>query len=185
MAMMRRTRVPQHIEDAILVLAAEQPSLGRVRVAAELNKRGLEATPSTVRSVWQRHGLQNTEKRVAAFTAAASQLAAVAQPSPAETIFPLTAEEAAIIPAPHEIAATARPAPGFMADALMFSVAVLTAIAHDTAPIDHLYTSGLPSSDPITAVLGEDHGVVATTDAPADTVDIFQFTGSHSDLIAA
>jgi hypothetical protein len=182
--MMRRTRVPQHIEDAILVLAAEQPSLGRVRVAAELNKRGLEATASTVRSVWQRHGLQNTEKRIAAF-AAASQLATVAQPSPAETISPLTAEEAAIIPAPHEIAAATRPAPGFMADALVFSVAVLTAIAHDTAPIDHLDTSGLPSSDPIAAILGEDHGVVAATDAPADTVDILQFAGTHSDLIAA
>ena len=62
----RRTRIPQDVENAILDLSTEHPTLGRIRAAAEINRRGFAATPSTVRSVWQRHGLQTAAKRIMA-----------------------------------------------------------------------------------------------------------------------
>ena len=46
------------IEQAIVEMAMEQPAYGQVRVANELTKRGLFASPTGVRSVWLRHDLQ-------------------------------------------------------------------------------------------------------------------------------
>lgn len=175
MAIIRRTRVPQEIEDAILTLAMEQPILGRDRVAAELNRRGFEASPSTVRSVWQRHGLTNAAKRIAAF-------AVPAQAKPIVTSLP--ADETLVIPAPHEIAANARPASSLMADALVFSVAVLTAIGHDSTNDLDLGATVSHTDEQIMAVLGEDHGAVIAH-VPAEATDDLQFNGSRSDLLAA
>src|SRR4051812_41005389 len=53
-----KNRTEPHIEQAIVELAIEQPAFGQVRIANELTKRGLFASPSGVRSVWLRHDLQ-------------------------------------------------------------------------------------------------------------------------------
>ncbi len=59
-----RNRVAAEIETAVVELAVEQPTWGQVRVANELAKRGLEISPSGVRTVWQRHDMENMNKRL-------------------------------------------------------------------------------------------------------------------------
>ncbi len=61
-----RNRVAAEIETAVVEFAVEQPTWGQVRVANELAKRGLEISPSGVRTVWQRHDMENMNKRLVA-----------------------------------------------------------------------------------------------------------------------
>src|SRR5437762_1143420 len=68
-----KNRTEPHIEQAIVELAIEQPAFGQVRIANELTKRGLFASPSGVRSVWLRHDLQTFAKRLKALEAKLSQ----------------------------------------------------------------------------------------------------------------
>src|ERR1700759_1624195 len=68
-----KNRVEPHLEEAIVELAIEQPAFGQVRIANELTKRGLFASPSGVRSVWVRHDLQTFAKRLKALEAKLSQ----------------------------------------------------------------------------------------------------------------
>src|SRR3954470_15820718 len=68
-----KNRTEPHIEEAIVELAIEQPGFGQVRIANELTKRGLFASPSGVRSVWLRHDLQTFAKRLKALEAKLSQ----------------------------------------------------------------------------------------------------------------
>jgi hypothetical protein len=68
-----KNRTEPHIEQAIVELAIEQPAFGQVRIANELTKRGLFASPSGVRSVWLRHDLQTFTKRLKALEAKLSQ----------------------------------------------------------------------------------------------------------------
>ncbi len=57
-------RVAPEIEKAVVELAVDQPTWGQVRVSNELRKRGLSISPFGVRSVWLRHDLGNTKKRL-------------------------------------------------------------------------------------------------------------------------
>src|SRR3954463_4587134 len=68
-----KNRTEPHIEQAIVELAIEQPAFGQVRVANELTKRRLFASPSGVRSVWLRHDLQTFAKRLKALEAKLSR----------------------------------------------------------------------------------------------------------------
>ena len=145
--------------------------LGRARAAAELIRLGLEATPATVRSVWQRHGLQNATKRVAAFA------------PPADPIEAVAADDTIVLPAPHEIPPRARPSTGPMADALVFSVAVLSALDHHTSePLDQPNVHDLPLIDQ-TMLFADD--ATAGAQAPVDTADIFHSSQPHFDFLLA
>jgi len=64
--MPRASRIPTEVEAAVLALAFERPALGRARVAAELCRRGLDVSSSSVRTIWARHGLENESKRISA-----------------------------------------------------------------------------------------------------------------------
>lgn len=56
-------RVEPAIEPAVAELAVEQPAMGQVRIADELRKRGMTASPAGVRCVWQRHDLAQIAPR--------------------------------------------------------------------------------------------------------------------------
>lgn len=58
-----KNRIPVETENKIVELAFEQPTWGQRRVAEELRKRGTAISPSGVRCVWLRHGLETTKKR--------------------------------------------------------------------------------------------------------------------------
>ncbi|MBV8461063.1 MAG: helix-turn-helix domain-containing protein [Candidatus Eremiobacteraeota bacterium] len=61
-----QNRVDPHIEAAIIELALVQPTWGQDGVAADLRTRGMRVSPGGVRSVWLRHNLETTEKRLQA-----------------------------------------------------------------------------------------------------------------------
>jgi hypothetical protein len=119
--LVRRTRIPQNVESAIVALAVEQPTLGRIHAAAEINNHGFAATPSTVRSLWRRHGLQTAAKRISAFSIQGSLVD--------ETPHPML--RGPIVVHDH------------MADAFVFSVAALTFVG-----LDHPEPDGLSVTEP-------------------------------------
>lgn len=58
---------PAHeVETAILRLAREAPELGQMAVAERLRQTGLRISPSGVRYLWQKHGLETAVKRLQA-----------------------------------------------------------------------------------------------------------------------
>lgn len=57
-------RVSSDVESAILTIAAREPRLGKVKVAARVKAVGLAVSPSGVACVWKRHQLALTEQRV-------------------------------------------------------------------------------------------------------------------------
>jgi hypothetical protein len=68
-----KNRVPEHIEQAIMALAVENPALGQLRASQELAQRGILVSSSGVRSVWLRHDLETLQKRLKALEAKSAQ----------------------------------------------------------------------------------------------------------------
>jgi transposase InsO family protein len=68
-----KNRVATEVEAAVVALAVDQPTWGQVRVANELAKRGLEISPSGVRTVWQRNDMENMTKRLRLLEARSAQ----------------------------------------------------------------------------------------------------------------
>ncbi len=61
-----RNRVSEQVEQAVLELALEDPSLGQKRVSDTLRQRGIFISPAGVRCVWLRHNLEVFQKRLKA-----------------------------------------------------------------------------------------------------------------------
>ncbi len=60
-----KNRVPAAVEEAVLSLSRQRPTYGQGRIARELHKRGIQVSPAGVRCIWQRHGVETAEKRLA------------------------------------------------------------------------------------------------------------------------
>ena len=61
-----RNRVSEEVEQGVLELALEDPSLGQKRVSDTLRQRGIFISPAGVRCVWLRHNLEVFKKRLKA-----------------------------------------------------------------------------------------------------------------------
>jgi len=66
-------RVPEHVEQAVIDIAIENPALGQLRASNELNQRGVMVSSSGVRSVWLRNDLETFKKRLKALEAKSAQ----------------------------------------------------------------------------------------------------------------
>ena len=68
-----KNRVPDHIEQAVIAIAIENPALGQVRASLELGNRGILVSPTGVRSIWLRNDLETLKKRLKALEAKVAQ----------------------------------------------------------------------------------------------------------------
>ncbi|WP_347068760.1 IS481 family transposase [Flavobacterium sp. WV_118_3] len=68
-----KNRVEEHIEQAVVDLAIDQPALGQLRVSNELKKQGILISPGGVRSIWMRHDLQTFKLGLKALEAKSAQ----------------------------------------------------------------------------------------------------------------
>ena len=59
-----KNRVPEEVEQEVLRLALEEPSLGQKRVSDTLRQNGIFISPAGVRCVWLRHQLETFQKRL-------------------------------------------------------------------------------------------------------------------------
>lgn len=58
-----KNRVGSEVEQGVVDLARSYPEWGRAKVAETLAARGLKISPSGVRCVWVRHGLETASRR--------------------------------------------------------------------------------------------------------------------------
>src|SRR5262245_31570694 len=68
-----KNRVAPEIEEAVIGIALEQPAWGQLRAANELAKQGIPISAAGVRGVWERHHLENPNKRLRALEAKVAQ----------------------------------------------------------------------------------------------------------------
>lgn len=66
-----KNRVSKTVEEAVVAYALENPAHGQARASRILRERGVAVSPSGVRSIWLRHGLEYSGKRLKAATALA------------------------------------------------------------------------------------------------------------------
>lgn len=68
-----KNRVPEHVEQAVIELAIENPALGQLRVSQELLQRGIVVSSGGVRSIWIRNELETMKKRLKALEIRSAQ----------------------------------------------------------------------------------------------------------------
>src|SRR5262249_13844408 len=68
-----KNRVAPEIEEAVVALALEQPAWGQLRAAKEVAQRGIPISAAGGRCVWERHDLENLNKRLRALEAKVAQ----------------------------------------------------------------------------------------------------------------
>ena len=57
-----KNRVPEHVEQAVVELAIDNPALGQKRASWELQQKGIMVSSSGVRSIWLRNDLETMSK---------------------------------------------------------------------------------------------------------------------------
>lgn len=68
-----KNRVPEHVEQAVVEMAIENPALGQWRASQALLDEGVIVSATGVRSIWLRHDLETLKKRLKALEAKVAQ----------------------------------------------------------------------------------------------------------------
>ncbi len=68
-----KNRVEEHIEQAVVQMAIDNPALGQLRVSNELRKKGILVSQGRVRSIWLRHDMKIFQKRLKALSTKVEQ----------------------------------------------------------------------------------------------------------------